>query len=447
MRRCRIVPLSPSLGLVGLGLLLLASPCLAEERKGSWEVGFLFGNTFYAKEQQISNEAEQGVRIGWNFKPNAELEFQFLETRAASLESPSSTLIGDPTLFFGPSPPTFTSQVYSIRFVINPKNDRRRLKPYGVFGLGRILYAADPKLTSSQDGYKADLPWVFGGGFRQRLTGHMALRTEITTEYARGNNFHNEHLNLGLTWNFGAGPPADTDGDGILDIKDRCPDTPKGALVDKHDGCPWDLDGDGVMEGLDICPNTPRGWPVDEHGCPLDSDGDAVPDGADKCPDTPKGAIVNAQGCPLDSDGDQVVDGIDKCPDTPPHAIVDPPDSPTAGCPHDSDNDGVFDGIDECALTPPGATVDAKGCPSDSDGDRVLDGLDQCPDTPRGQKIDRDGCPRVRLDKPEPQILQNVKFLKGAELYPGADAWLALALDALTYWSDVIVEIGVYPDS
>ena len=47
------------------------------------------------------------------------------------------------------------------------------------------------------------------------------------------------------------------------------------------------------------------------------------------------------------------------------------------------------------------------------DGDRVLDGIDQCPDTPKGQKIDRDGCPRVRLDKGEPQTLQNVKFIKG----------------------------------
>src|SRR5712692_9332550 len=452
MRRSRLAPLLASAGLVGAAVGLLALPASAEERKGSWEFGLFVGNTFYAKEQQLANKGHQGLRIGWNFRPSYELEFQYLTTRTSSIQDGSSTLIDNPFVFFNPAPgvftpPTFTSDSFSARFLINPRNERRRLKPYMHFGLGGIQYSSKPNLSSGQIGYQSSFLFIVGAGIRQRLTAHMAFRGEFETEYSASNVFHNEHLNVGLTWIVGGGAPADSDGDGVLDINDRCPDTPKGALVDKHDGCPWDLDGDGVMEGLDLCPNTPRGWPVDEHGCPLDSDGDAVPDGADKCPDTPKGAIVDAHGCPLDSDGDSVLDGIDKCPDTPHKAIVDPPDSPTAGCPHDTDGDGVPDGVDECPGTPAGATVDAKGCPSDSDGDRVLDGIDQCPDTPKGQKIDREGCPRVRLDKPEPQILQNVKLLKGAELYPGADAWLALALDALTYWSDVIVEIGVYPDS
>src|SRR5207245_878450 len=83
------------------------------------------------------------------------------------------------------------------------------------------------------------------------------------------------------------------------------------------------------------------------------------------------------------------------------------------------------------------ATVDEEGCPHDSDGDKVLDGIDQCPDTPKGQKIDKEGCPRVRLDKPDPQIVQNVKFVQGIELYPGSDAWLQLLVDALQYWGDL----------
>ena len=45
-----------------------------------------------------------------------------------------------------------------------------------------------------------------------------------------------------------------------------------------------------------------------------DSDGDGVFDNMDKCPDTPAGRKVNAQGCELDGDGDGVVDGLDKCP-------------------------------------------------------------------------------------------------------------------------------------
>jgi len=36
---------------------------------------------------------------------------------------------------------------------------------------------------------------------------------------------------------------------------------------------------------------------VDAKGCPLDSDGDGVADYLDKCPNTPKGATVDARGC------------------------------------------------------------------------------------------------------------------------------------------------------
>ncbi|RJP69895.1 MAG: OmpA family protein [Candidatus Abyssobacteria bacterium SURF_17] len=91
-------------------------------------------------------------------------------------------------------------------------------------------------------------------------------------------------------------PPLDSDGDGVPDNLDKCPDTPKGVKVDK-DGCPLDSDGDGVADYLDKCPDTPKGVKVDKDGCPLDSDGDGVPDYLDKCPDTPKGVTVDAAGC------------------------------------------------------------------------------------------------------------------------------------------------------
>jgi OOP family OmpA-OmpF porin len=103
--------------------------------------------------------------------------------------------------------------------------------------------------------------------------------------------------------------------DGVVDRNDRCPGTPKGAVVDEH-GCPIDSDGDGVFDGIDKCPDTPKKVKVDKKGCPKDSDGDGVFDGLDKCPDTPKKASVDKRGCPTDTDGDGVLDGIDKCPDT-----------------------------------------------------------------------------------------------------------------------------------
>ena len=39
---------------------------------------------------------------------------------------------------------------------------------------------------------------------------------------------------------------------------------------------------------------------MDSLGCPNDSDGDGVPNGIDQCPDTPAGLKVDAKGCPIE---------------------------------------------------------------------------------------------------------------------------------------------------
>jgi OOP family OmpA-OmpF porin len=67
---------------------------------------------------------------------------------------------------------------------------------------------------------------------------------------------------------------ADTDGDGVADTADECPDTPAGAKVDAA-GClkvvrtrqDSDRDGDGVDDDDDKCPDTQRGLQVDRDGC------------------------------------------------------------------------------------------------------------------------------------------------------------------------------------
>ena len=104
---------------------------------------------------------------------------------------------------------------------------------------------------------------------------------------------------------------VDSDKDGVPDnydnrhnfatpqYYDKCPTTtPAGVKVDKY-GCPLDTDGDGVPDYLDKCPDTPAGVKVNKDGCPLDTDGDGVTDEhPDKCPDTPAGVKVDADGCP-----------------------------------------------------------------------------------------------------------------------------------------------------
>lgn len=107
----------------------------------------------------------------------------------------------------------------------------------------------------------------------------------------------------------GAGGAADSDGDGVPDDMDRCPDTPAGVKVFSN-GCPLDTDADGVPDYMDKCPDTPRGATVDANGCPSDSDGDGVPDGIDKCPATPAGTKVEADGCPAMGDVMMTIEGV-----------------------------------------------------------------------------------------------------------------------------------------
>lgn len=57
----------------------------------------------------------------------------------------------------------------------------------------------------------------------------------------------------------------DSDGDGVPDLKDLCPNTPLGVTVDIN-GCPPDDDGDGIPNYLDKEPGSARGALVDEHG-------------------------------------------------------------------------------------------------------------------------------------------------------------------------------------
>ncbi len=96
---------------------------------------------------------------------------------------------------------------------------------------------------------------------------------------------------------------SDSDGDGVPDDRDKCPNTPKGVAVDA-DGCPvdGDSDGDGVPNDRDRCPDTVKNCPVDEHGCAIDSDGDGVPDCIDKCLDSPRGVKVDKRGCEIVED-------------------------------------------------------------------------------------------------------------------------------------------------
>ncbi|MCG3168069.1 MAG: hypothetical protein POELPBGB_03869 [Bacteroidia bacterium] len=58
---------------------------------------------------------------------------------------------------------------------------------------------------------------------------------------------------------------TDSDGDGVAEELDKCPDSPKESKVDKN-GCPVDSDADGIPDYKDMENNTAKGMPVDADG-------------------------------------------------------------------------------------------------------------------------------------------------------------------------------------
>ena len=187
---------------------------------------------------------------------------------------------------------------------------------------------------------------------------------------------------------------VDTDGDGIDDDCDLCPNDP-GNDLDYDDVCfaddlcegfddAIDADFDGVPDGCDLCPGR------DDTD---DSDGDSIPDDCDNCPTSPNIQQINEDnddwGAVCDCDDTnflmnrsqpEVCDGLDNDCD----GVVDGPDAVNVGYWYeDLDSDGEGNGatlVIECE-GPDGFVDNDRDCDDTNRGVRTsapdaCDGLD-----------------------------------------------------------------------
>ena len=180
-------------------------------------------------------------------------------------------------------------------------------------------------------------------GFNVWFSENVGLNIQTSYKHAFEDYLatHFQH-SAGLVIKFGG---KDTDGDGIYDKDDACPDVPG---LEAFNGCP-DSDGDGIEDAKDDCPN--EAGLAEFNGCP-DADGDGVPDKNDDCPTV--AGLKSLAGCP-DADSDGVADNKDNCPN-----VAGP--AANNGCPWpDTDGDGVLDKDDKCPNE--AGTVANNGCP------------------------------------------------------------------------------------
>ncbi|GGE35322.1 OmpA family protein [Psychroflexus planctonicus] len=218
-----------------------------------------------------------------------------------------------------------------------------------LYSFNRLLNAGrfDPYLGAGVGYYWLDSSGAATFNSTLGLNFQITEKLFFTLETSYKQAFDGGDLDLfqhtaGIKFAFGG---KDTDGDGIFDDKDLCPEVPG---LEEFDGCP-DTDGDGIPDAEDNCPDV-AGSP-EMNGCP-DADGDGIADHEDDCPN--EAGTKEFNGC-ADSDGDGVPNNLDKC-------LNENGPAENDGCPWpDADGDGVPDKDDLCPEV--AGNTQNEGCP------------------------------------------------------------------------------------
>lgn len=267
---------------IGLWAILFAVLCMASiaqagQRKGALSLSPMVGYHVFEGDQNTDDDILGGFSLGYNITKRwaAEVEIRYTPTE---------------TDLSGTSDEDIEMWSFGINalYHFNPDGD---FVPYVSAGFGGLYFSAD--------GYDDDRDYMmnWGVGSKYFISDNTALRLDLRHlidfhsdrewDRSHGDNIDNNFIaTAGLYWQFGGPappppPPLDSDGDGIPDVRDKCPDTPLGVMVDAV-GCPpvvvipppkkvvdGDDDGDGVLNSRDKCPGTEKGMIVDEDGCPI----------------------------------------------------------------------------------------------------------------------------------------------------------------------------------
>jgi OOP family OmpA-OmpF porin len=278
---------------------LLASTLVYGEQR-AWEFGVNSGMTSIKNEDSI--KLENGT-FGFTLQKNREglkprFDFEYVRIKDDKVNFADGETTDEVTSLIKGS----INGVYEFM----PESN---FYPYILAGIGyeNVSDERDLKNLTIKEGKFESHPFMqAGAGIGYRIANNkLVLRAEVKLFQIIGGDREEENEIigvLGIGVPFGAIPTpklqiVDTDGDGVMDELDKCPDTPKGVAVDgsgcplpepkapmiiketipmsfDNNECPIKIDGpdrdrDGVEDDVDQCPNTPCDFSVDSIGCPV----------------------------------------------------------------------------------------------------------------------------------------------------------------------------------
>ncbi len=258
----------------GAGLPLAAHA--QDQAVDKWYVAPMLYGTWPSDRKQVDDDWSYGLAAGRNFGERFGVELGYLT--------------GD---FDGaPGTGNLSLDTYSLDGLLH-FGRASKIHPYVTSGIVMIDGSRPSAAqTGSGWGIQAGLGIMSNLWTSASRTQVVSWRAEVKNRWLLRGELDNDEghsdllAGLGLQFHFGkalpmaapiveeAAPapeaaPLDSDGDGVIDPNDKCPDTPAGAKVDEN-GCELDGDKDGVVDRLDACPDTAPGTRVGKFGCDCD---------------------------------------------------------------------------------------------------------------------------------------------------------------------------------
>jgi len=323
------------LAVIALFTLVTVSNVSAQDENNPWAIGFGVNIVdFYSGNKFMDQVKDHLGGSDWNFLPSiSRITAEKYLDKGFSLQFAGSLNKITHIVDEGDADALYYSLGLNVKYDLNKLfGETAWFDPFVYLGGNYVSFDSDSEGMLN-----------YGVGFNTWFNDSFGLSFQTGTIQGFADKVQTHfQSSLGVVIKFGG---KDTDGDGIYDKYDQCPEV---AGLKEFNGCP-DSDGDGIKDSDDACPQV--AGLASMNGCP-DTDGDGIADKDDMCPND-KGTKAN-KGCP-DTDGDGVVDKDDKCP-----TVAGP--VANGGCPWpDTDGDGVLDKDDKCPKEV--GTASNGGCP------------------------------------------------------------------------------------